>query len=80
MYPFNLLAAFITLGVTFFYLVVNGMITSRGGTRYQTYRNAFCGAVIFLSVVQIVRAFSPLEMQNNLLQLGVASVIVILIF
>ena len=80
MYPFNLLAAFITLGVTFFYLVVNGMITSRGGTRYQTYRNAFCGAVIFLSLVQIVRAFSPLEMQNNLLQLGVASVIVILIF
>ena len=80
MYPFNLLAAFITLGVTFVYLVVNGLNTSRGGTRYQAYRNAFCGAVIFLSIVQIVRAFSPLEMQNNLLQLGVASVIVILIF
>ena len=80
MYPFNLLAAFITLGVTFVYLVVNGLNTSRGGTRYQVYRNAFCGAVIFLSIVQIVRAFSPLEMQNNLLQLGVASVIVILIF
>ena len=80
MYPFKLLAAFITLGVTFVYLVVNGLNTSRGGTRYQAYRNAFCGAVIFLSIVQIVRAFSPLEMQNNLLQLGVASVIVILIF
>ena len=80
MYPFNLFTAFITLGVTFFYVAVNGLNTSRGGTRYQFYRNAFCGAVIFLSIVQIVRAFSPLEMQNNLLQLGVASIIVMLIF
>ena len=80
MYPFNLFTAFTTLGVTFFYVAVNGLNTSRGGTRYQFYRNAFCGAVIFLSIVQIVRAFSPLEMQNNLLQLGVASIIVMLIF
>ena len=78
MYPFNLFTAFITLGVTFFYVAVNGMNTPRGGTRYQFYRNAFCVAVIFLSLVQIVRAFSPLEVQNTLLQVGVATVIVIL--
>ena len=78
MYPFNLFTAFITLGVTFFYVAVNGMNTPRGGTRYQFYRNAFCVAVIFLSLVQIVRAFSPLEVQNKLLQIGVATVIAIL--
>ena len=54
------------------------MNTPRGGTRYQFYRNAFCVAVIFLSFVQIVRAFSPLETQNKLLQIGVATVIAIL--
>ena len=78
MYPFNLFTAFITLGVTFFYVALNGMNTPRGGTRYQFYRNAFCVAVISLSLVQIVRAFSPLEVQNTLLQIGVATVIVIL--
>jgi nitrogen-specific signal transduction histidine kinase/CheY-like chemotaxis protein len=78
MYPFNLFTAFITLGVTFFYVAVNWMNTPRGGTRYQFYRNAFCVAVIFLSFVQIVRAFSPLETQNTLLQIGVATVIAIL--
>jgi signal transduction histidine kinase/CheY-like chemotaxis protein len=79
MYPFNLFTAFITLGVTFLYVAVNVMNTSRGGKRYRCYRNAFCVAVIFLSLVQIVRAFSPLEVQNALLQIGVTTTIVILI-
>jgi signal transduction histidine kinase/CheY-like chemotaxis protein len=79
MYPFNFLAAVMTLGVSIFYIGVNWMHTSRGGKRYHGYRNAFCVAVVFLSVIQIVRAFSPLELQNNLLQMGVATVLVILI-
>ena len=69
-----------TLGMSIFYVSVNWMNVTRGGKRYQGYRNAFCVAVIFLSLVQIVRAFSPLELQNNLLQMGVATVMVILIF
>ena len=69
-----------TLGMSIFYVSVNWMNVTRGGKRYQGYRNAFCVAVIFLSLVQIVRAFSPLELQNNLLQMGVATVIVILVF
>ena len=80
MYPFNFLAAVMTLGMSIFYVSVNWMNVTRGGKRYQGYRNAFCVAVIFLSLVQIVRAFSPLELQNNLLQMGVATVIVILVF
>ena len=80
MYPFNFLAAVMTLGVSIFYVSVNWMHATRGGKRYHGYRNAFCVAVIFLSLVQIVRAFSPLALQNNLLQMGVATVIVILIF
>ena len=80
MYPFNFLAAVMTLGMSIFYVSVNWMNVTRGGKRYQGYRNAFCVAVIFLSLVQIVRAFSPLELQNNLLQMGVATVMVILIF
>jgi signal transduction histidine kinase/CheY-like chemotaxis protein len=80
MYPFNFLAAVMTLGMSIFYVSVNWMNVTRGGKRYQGYRNAFCVAVIFLSLVQIVRAFSPLELQNNLLQMGVATVMVILVF
>ena len=80
MYPFNFLAAVMTLGMSIFYVSVNWMNVTRGGKRYQGYRNAFCVAVIFLSLVQIVRAFSPLELQNNLLQMGVATVVVILVF
>jgi signal transduction histidine kinase/CheY-like chemotaxis protein len=80
MYPFNFLAAVMTLGMSIFYVSVNWMNVTRGGKRYQGYRNAFCVAVIFLSLIQIVRAFSPLELQNNLLQMGVATVMVILVF
>ena len=79
MYPFNFLAAVMTLGVSIFYVSVNWMHATRGGQRYHGYRNAFCVGVIFLSLVQIVRAFAPLELQNNLLQMGVATVVVILI-
>ena len=80
MYPFNFLAAVMTLGVTVFYISLNWMHTSRGGARFQSYRNAFCVVVIFLSLIQIVRAFAPLELQNSLLQMGVASVLVVLLF
>ena len=80
MYPFNFITAIVTLGVTFFYVAVNGRSSTRGGEGYLGYRNAFCVAVIFLSLIQIVRAFSPLEVQNNLLQIGVVTVMIILIF
>ena len=79
MYPFNFILACISLAVTFFYVAVNWMNTPRGGKRYRVYRNAFCVGVIFLSALQIFRAVSPLELQNSFLQLGVATVIVILI-
>ncbi len=80
MYPFNFITAIVTLGVTFFYVAVNGRSSTRGGEGYLRYRNAFCMAVIFLSLIQIVRAFSPLNVQNNLLQIGVVTVLIILIF
>ena len=51
MYPFNFLAAVMTLGVSIFYVSVNWMHATRGGTRYHGYRSAFCVAVIFLSLV-----------------------------
>ncbi|MEI6052816.1 MAG: hypothetical protein WCQ44_08960, partial [Opitutaceae bacterium] len=73
MYPFNFLAAVMTLAVTVFYLVINWQHASRGGKRYSNYRNAFCLNVIFLSLIQIVRAFAPLDQQNLLLKLGVSS-------
>ena len=79
MYPLNFLMAVITLGVTLFYVALNWMNPTRSGTRYQFYRNAFCVAVIFLSALQIVRGFAPLERQNTLLQLGVAAIFAILI-
>ena len=80
MYPFNFITACISLGVTFFYVAVNRRSSSHSGEGYLQYRAAFCFAVIFLGLVQIVRAFSPLELQSYLLQIGVATVIVILIF
>jgi len=73
MYPFNFLAAVMTLAVTVFYLVINWQHPSRGGKQYPNYRNAFCLNVIFLSLIQIIRAFAPLEQQNLLLKLGVSS-------
>lgn len=79
MYPLNFLLAVTTLLVTLFYAVLNWGNPTRSGTRYQSYRNAFCVAVFFLSALQIVRAFSPSELQNLLLQLGVATVFCILI-
>ncbi len=80
MYPFNFITACISLGVTVFYVAVSRRSSSRSGEGYLRYRTAFCFAVIFLGLVQIVRAFSPLELQSYLLQMGVATVIVILIF
>ena len=79
MYPLNFLMAVTSLGVTLFYVALNWMNPTRAGTRYQFYRNAFCVAVLFLSALQIVRAFAPLELQNTFLQLGVATVIFILV-
>jgi hypothetical protein len=77
---FNFFAAVITLGGTVFYSSLNWIHGSRGGGRFQSYRNAFCVAVIFLSLLQLVRAFAPLELQNKLLQIGVAAVIVVALF
>jgi len=68
------------LGVTVFYLSINWMNATRGSERYQNYRNAFCLTVIFLSFIQIIRAFAPIEQQNRLLQIGVSSVLVLLFF
>ena len=79
MYPLNFLMAVTSLGVTLFYVALNWMNPTRAGTRYQFYRNAFCVAVLFLSALQIMRAFAPLELQNTFLQLGVATVFVILV-
>ena len=79
MSPFNFITAIVTLGVTFFYVAVNGRGSTGGGEGYLRYRNAFCVAVIFLSLIQIVRAFSPLEVKNNLFQIGVVTVMIILI-
>jgi signal transduction histidine kinase/CheY-like chemotaxis protein len=79
MYPLNFLMAVTTLVVTVFYVALNWMNPTRSVTRYQFYRNAFCVTVIFLSALQIVRGFAPLELQNKFLQLGVATVIVNLI-
>ncbi|MEI8088454.1 MAG: ATP-binding protein [Opitutaceae bacterium] len=80
MYPLNFLVAVTMLGVTVFYLSINWMNATRGSERYQNYRNAFCLTVIFLSFIQIIRAFAPLEQQNRLLQIGVSSVMVLLFF
>jgi len=80
MYPFNFLVAVTALGVTIFYLSIHWKNSTRGSERYQNYRNAFCLTVIFLSLIQIIRAFAPLEQQNKLLQIGVSSVILLLFF
>ena len=68
------------MGGTVFYSSLNWIHESPGGGRFRSYRNAFCLAVIFLSLFQLVHAFAPLELQNKLLQIGVASVIVTALF
>ena len=75
MYPLNFLVAVMALGITVFYLFINWRQASQGDARYQNYRNAFFLAAILFSLIQIIRAFAPLEQQNWLLQLGVAVVI-----
>jgi signal transduction histidine kinase/CheY-like chemotaxis protein len=79
MYPPNFIMAVIALGVTVFYVALNWMNPTRSGTRYQSHRNAFCVAVIFISALQIVRGFAPLELQNTLLKLAVLDLFVMLI-
>ncbi len=77
MYPLNFFMAVVSFGLSAIYFAMNWTGPKLAGRRYQLIHNSFCLTVLFFSALQITRGLAPLELQNTFLQLGVATVFVI---